>query len=119
MSFSDIRFAPVDIPAAPSTTTKAGITATSGTSTTALQIIPSAAGFGSPGLGEGWYDFVATGADAFVLFGDSGVAAATTNCMIIPQGIVTPYYIDGARAFVRVITAGVAGTLRWVPSGRR
>lgn len=114
----EIRLAPVDICAAPSTTTRAGITVTGAASTAALQIIPSAAGFGVPGATQYYLDFIATGVDAFVIFGKSDVAAATTNCMVIPVGTVQPYLCNGDRAFLRVITAGGAGTLRWCPSGR-
>ena len=33
-------------------------------------------------------------------------------------GDAEPYFINGDRAFVRVITAGGAGTLRWAPADR-
>ena len=115
---SALRFAPIYIPAAPSTTTKAGYTVTGAASTAALQIMPTASGFGTPGLSQGWFDFIALGADCFVLFGKSDVAAATTLCMPLVAGTVQPYFINGDRAFVRVITAGGAGTLRWCPSDR-
>jgi hypothetical protein len=115
---SALRRPPTIIPAAPSTTTLAGYTVTGAVSTVALQVIPSAAGFGVPGRKGLWLDFIATGADAFVLFGKSDVAAATTLCMIIPVGTVQPYFCTGDSAFLRVITAGAAGTLRWVPSGQ-
>jgi hypothetical protein len=115
---AELRLAPIDICAAPSTTTRAGITVTGAASTAALQVVPSAAGFGVPGATQYYIDLVATGVDAFVLFGKSDVAAATTNCMVIPVGTVQPYLVNGDRTHLRVITAGGAGTLRWVPSGR-
>ena len=115
---SALRMAPIYIPDAPSTTTKAGYTVTGATSTEALQIIPTAGGFGSPGLSQGWFDFIALGADCFVLFGKSDVAEATVLCMPMVAGKTEPYFINGDRAFVRVITAGGAGTLRWAPADR-
>lgn len=115
---SALRLAPIYIPVAPSTTSRAGYTVTGAVSTAALQVMPSASGFGMPSVSQGWYDFVALGADCFVIFGDANVAAATTLCMPIVAGKTEPYFINGDREFVRVITAGGAGSLRWCPSDR-
>ena len=115
---SILRRPPTGLCAAPSTTNPRGYTVTGAASTSALQIIPSAGGFGAPGLTQGWWDFVATGVDAYVLFGKSNVAAATTLAFIIPVGTIQPYFCTGDSAFLTVITAGGAGTLRWSPSDR-
>lgn len=115
---SNLRRPPRTIPAAPSTTTKAGITAVGAASTAPLQIVPSASLYGQPGLTQGWYDFVSMGCDSCVIFGDANVGAATTNCMVIPQGTVQPYFITGDSAYVRVIALSGSGTLRWAQSDR-
>lgn len=115
---SELRLAPKYIPAAPSTTTDAGITATGAASTAALQILKDAGGYGAPSYVPGVYDFYADGAAACVIFGDASVAAATVNCMVIPIGIPQRYTVTGDRAFLRVIALSGAGTLRWVPVNR-
>lgn len=115
---SILRRPPTRLCAAPSSTNPSGYTVTGAASTAALQIIPSAAGFGVPGGTQGWWDFIATGADAYVLFGKSDVVAATVLAFLIPVGTIQPYFCTGDSAFLRVITAGGAGTLRWNPSDR-
>lgn len=114
---SQLRMAPIYIPAAPSSTTKAGYTATSAVSTAALQVLASAGGFGPPSYVEGWYDFIAVGSQAYILFGDANVAAATTLCMPLPVGVYQPWFCNGDRAFCRIIADGV-GSVRWTPSNK-
>jgi hypothetical protein len=114
---SQLRMAPIYIPAAPSTTTLAGYTATSAVSTAALQVLPSAGGFGAPSYTEGWLDFIALGSQAYIIFGDASVGAATTLCMPLPVGVYQPWFVNGARAFCRIIADG-AGSVRWAPSNK-
>ena len=82
-------------------------TVTSNTSTAAIAL-------GS----QGWFYFVATGNAAYVLFGASDVAAATTsNAICIP--VNTPVYFYAGlnqNTHFRVI-AGGAGTLSWACVG--
>ena len=114
------RFAPIGIPAAPSASTLYGYTVTSAVTTAALQVIPSAAGYAGPGGIEGDFDFYATGAEAYVLFGPdaASTAPATLLCMPVPVGVYQRWFINGNRRFLTVIATG-AGTLRWAPvSGR-
>lgn len=114
---SQLRRAPIYVPVAPSSTTLAGII-TTGAAAISAQVIPTAAGFGGPGKTEGWWDFYALGADAFVVFSADGTTAATIACTPILIGTTERYFLSGDRAFVSAITAGSAGSLRWVPSSR-
>lgn len=115
----ELRFAPIYIPAAPSSSTLAGYTTTSAASTAALQVVPDTAFVGAGGGGAGYtLDFYATGAECYVIFGpDNTVPDATLLCMAIPVGQVQPYFVNAARRFMKVIATG-AGTLRWVPRNK-
>ena len=96
----ELRMAPIYVPAAPSTTTLAGYTATSGVTSAALQVIPDGAFTGNPGGGAGYVlDFYATGFECYVIFGDASVQDATLLCMAIPRKLGSPpEYSDRVRS---------------------
>jgi hypothetical protein len=92
------------------------------TTTIATSVVSSAAQDAlADGAALGWVTFSVLGADAWLIFGSSAVAAATAgaggNAFPLSAGSREPYYLNSATKYFRVITASGSGTISFSRSG--